>query len=129
MPANLENSAVATGLGKVTFHSNPKERNAKECSDYHTVALISHASKIMLRIFQAWLQQYLNQEFQIFKLDLEKAIWSLFPLPKSSTTNIKRIIHHDSEVYPRNAKLFFISKDNIIHYIYQLKKKTIWSSQ
>ena len=74
MPANLENSAVATGLEKVTFHSNPKERNAKECSDYHTVALISHTSKIMLKILQAWLQQYLNLELQIFKLDLEKAI-------------------------------------------------------
>ena len=60
MPANLENSAVATGLGKVTFHSSPKERNAKECSDYHTVALISHASKIMLKILQAKLQQYVN---------------------------------------------------------------------
>ena len=44
MLANLENSAVATGLEKVSFHSNPKERHAKECSNYHTIALISHAS-------------------------------------------------------------------------------------
>ena len=58
MPANLETSAVATGLEKVSFHSNPKEGNAKECSDYHTIALISHASKIMLKILQARLQQY-----------------------------------------------------------------------
>ena len=62
MPANLENSAVATGLEKVSFHSNPKERNAKECSNYHTVALISHASKVMLKILQARLQQYMNHE-------------------------------------------------------------------
>ena len=57
MPANLENSAVATGLEKVSFHSN-----AKECSNYHTIALISHASKVMLKILQARLQQYVNCE-------------------------------------------------------------------
>ena len=62
MPANLENSAVATGLEKVSFHSNPKEGNAKECSDYCTTALISHASKVMLKILQARLQQYVNCE-------------------------------------------------------------------
>ena len=57
MPANLENSAVATGLEKVSFHSN-----AKECSNYHTIALISHTSKVMLKILQARLQQYVNRE-------------------------------------------------------------------
>ena len=57
MPANLENSPVATGLEKVSFHSNPKERHAKECSNYHTIALISHASKVMLKILQTRLQQ------------------------------------------------------------------------
>ena len=57
MPANLENSAVATGLENVSFHSN-----AKECSNYHTIALISHASKVMLKILQARLQQYVNHE-------------------------------------------------------------------
>ena len=51
MPANLENSAVATGLEKVSFHSY-----AKECSNYCTIALISHASKVMLKILQARLQ-------------------------------------------------------------------------
>ena len=61
MPANLENSSVATGLEKVSFHSNP-EGNAKECSNYHTIALISHTSKIMLKILQARLQQYVNRE-------------------------------------------------------------------
>ena len=62
MPANLENSAVATGLEKVSFHSKPKERKCKECSDYHTIALISHTSKVMLKILQARLQQYVNRE-------------------------------------------------------------------
>ena len=61
MSENLENSAVATGLEKVSFHSNPKG-NAKECSNYHTIALISHASKVMLKILQARLQQYMNHE-------------------------------------------------------------------
>ena len=59
MPGNLENSAVATGLEKVSFHSSPKER---QCSNYHTIALISHASKVMLKILQARLQQYVNCE-------------------------------------------------------------------
>ena len=56
-PATLENSAVATGLEKVSFHSNPKE-----CSNYRTTALISHASKVMLKILQVRLQQYVNRE-------------------------------------------------------------------
>ena len=62
MPANLESSAVATGLEKVSFHSIPKKGNAKECSNYPTVALISHASKGMLKILQARLQQYVSHE-------------------------------------------------------------------
>ena len=60
MPENLENSAVATGLEKVRFHSNPKKANAKDCSKYHIIALISHASKVMLKMLQARLQQYTN---------------------------------------------------------------------
>ena len=66
MPAYLENSAVATGLEKVSFHSNPKE-----CSNWHTIALISHASKVMLTILQARLQQYVNCE-QMFQVNIEK---------------------------------------------------------
>ena len=62
MPANLENSAVATGLEKVSFHSNPKERQCQRMLKRHTIALISHASKVMLTILQARLQQYVNCE-------------------------------------------------------------------
>ena len=62
MPANLENSAVATELEKVSFHSNPKESNAKERLNYCTIALISHNSKVMLKILQVRLQQYMNRE-------------------------------------------------------------------
>ena len=62
MPANLENSAVATGLEKVSFHSNPKERQCQRMLNLCTIALISHASKVMLKILQARLQQYVNSE-------------------------------------------------------------------
>ena len=62
MPANLENSAVATGLEKVSFHSNLKEGNAKEGPNYRTVTLISHTRKLMLKILQGRLQQYMNRE-------------------------------------------------------------------
>ena len=62
VPTNLENWAVATGLEKVSFHSNPKERQCHRMSNYHTIALISHASKVMLKILQARLQQYVNRE-------------------------------------------------------------------
>ena len=72
MPANLENSAVATGLEKVSFHSNHKKCNAKECSNYHTVALISHASNVMLKILQARLQQYMNREFPDVQTGFQK---------------------------------------------------------
>ena len=63
MPANLENSSVAIGLEKISFHSNLKKGNVKECSNYRTIALISHASKVVLKILQTRLQQYLSQEF------------------------------------------------------------------
>ena len=62
MPANLKNSAVATELEKVSFHPIPKKGNAKGCSNYSTIALISHASKVMLKILQARPQQYMNCE-------------------------------------------------------------------
>ena len=58
MLANWENSAVATGLEKISFHSN-----AKECSHDCTIALISHASKVMLKLLQVRLQKYVNREF------------------------------------------------------------------
>ena len=62
MPANLEDSAVATDWKRWVFIPVPKKGNAKECSNYHTIALISHACKVMLKILQARLQQYMNRE-------------------------------------------------------------------
>ena len=62
MPANLENSAMATGMEKVSFIPIPKKGNAKECSNYHMIALISHARKVTCKFFKARLQQYITQE-------------------------------------------------------------------
>ena len=62
MPANLENSAVATDWKRSVFIPIPKKGNAKECSNYPTIALMSHAYKVMLKILQARLQQYVNRE-------------------------------------------------------------------
>ena len=62
MPANLKNSAAATGLEKVSFHANPKEGQCQRMFNYSTIMLISHASKVMLKILQARLQQYVNRE-------------------------------------------------------------------
>ena len=62
MPAHLENSAVVNDWKKSVLIPIPKKGNAKECSNYHTISLISHASKVMLKILQARLQQYVNHE-------------------------------------------------------------------
>ena len=61
MPANTENTAVGTGLEKSVFIPIPKKGNAKECLNYHTIVLISQASKVMFKIFQARLQKYMSQ--------------------------------------------------------------------
>ena len=73
MPANLENSAMAKDYKMSTFITIPKKGNAKEFSNYHTIALISHASKVMLKILQARLQQYMNLELSDVQAVLEKA--------------------------------------------------------
>ena len=72
MPASVENSAAATGLEKVSFHPIPKEGNAKECSNYHIIALISHTSKVMLKILQDRLQQNVNQELPDVQVGFRK---------------------------------------------------------
>ena len=72
MPANLENSAVTTGLERSVFIPIPKKCNAKECSNYHTIAIILHASKVMLKILQARLQQYMNRTLRDFQAGFRK---------------------------------------------------------
>ena len=74
---------MTTGLEKVSFHSSPKKGNAKECSNYCTIALISHTSKIMLKILQVRLQQYMNHELPDVQTDLEKAEEPEIKLPTS----------------------------------------------
>ena len=71
MVTHMENSAAATGLEKVSFHSSPKG-NARECSNYHTIALISQASKVMLKILQSRPQQYMNCELPDIKIGFRK---------------------------------------------------------
>ena len=73
MPANLENSAVATGLKRSVFIPIPKKGNVKECPNYRTIALISHASKVMLKISKPGFSNMRTVNFQMFKLVLEKA--------------------------------------------------------
>ena len=86
MPANLENSAVATfpGLERSVFIPIPKKGNAKECSNYRAIALISHASKVMLKIFQPGFSNTWTMNFQMFKLVLEKAEEPDIKLPTSA---------------------------------------------
>ena len=72
MPANLKNSAVATGLEKVSFHSNAQKGNAKQYSNYHTVVVISHASKVMPKMFPVRPQQYVTWELLALQIIFRK---------------------------------------------------------
>ena len=87
MPANLENSAVATGLEKVNLHFNPKEGQCQKCSNYRTIALISHANKVMLKILQVRLQQYVNRELPDVQAGFRKGRGT-----RNQTANIRSII-------------------------------------
>ena len=97
MPANLENSAVATGLEKVSFHSN-----SKECSNYCTIALISHASKVMLKILQARLQQYVNSELPDVQAGFRKGRGT-----RDQTANIRWIIVKAREFQKKHLFLLY----------------------
>ena len=97
MPAHLENSPVATGLEKVSFHSK-----AKECSNYLTVALISHASKVTLKILQARLQQYMNRELPDIQGGFRKGRGT-----RDQVANIRWIMEKAREFH-KNIYFFFI---------------------
>ena len=84
MSASLENSAVATGLEKVSFHSNPKERQCQRMPNYRTIAFISHTSKVMLKILQAMLQQYMNCELPDVQAAFRKGRGTRDKLPTSA---------------------------------------------
>ena len=102
MSINLENSAVATGQEKVHFHSNPKERQCQKCSDYCTIALISHTSKIMLKILQARLQQYVNNELPDVKAGFRKGRGI-----RDQIVNISWIIENTIEYEKKYILLFY----------------------
>ena len=90
MSANLENSAVATGLEKVSFHSNFKESQCQRMFNYHTTALISHASKVMLKILHTRLLQYVNQELPDVQAGFRKAEEPEIKLPTSTGSSKKQ---------------------------------------
>ena len=90
MAANLKTQQWPQDWKRSVFISVPKKGNAKEWSNYCTIALISHASKAMLKILQARLQQYMNQELPDFKLDWEKAEEPEIKLPTSVGSSKKQ---------------------------------------
>ena len=92
-------SGHRTGKGKFSFQF-PKKGNPKECSNYRTVAVISHASKVMLKVLQARLQQYMNyMSFQMFKLVLEKAKEPEIKLPTSTGSSKKQESSRKTSIY------------------------------
>ena len=97
MPANLENSAVAMGLEKDSFHSNPPK-----CSNYHTIGLISHTSKVMLKILQARLQQYVNRELPDVQAGFRKGRGT-----RDQIANIRWIVEKAKE-FQKNIYFCFI---------------------
>jgi len=110
MPANLENSAMATGLEKVSFHSNPKKGNAKECSNYHTIALISYASKVMLKILHSRLQQDIYHELPDVQAGFRKGRGT-----RDQITNIRWIIVKAREFQNSIYLCFNVEKEMATH--------------
>ena len=102
MPANLENSAVVTGLEKVSFIPISKKGNAKECSNYRTFALISHASQVILKILQARLLQYVNCELPYVQAGFRKGRGT-----RDQVANIRWIIKNARE-FQKNIYFCFI---------------------
>ena len=103
MPANLENSAVATGLKNVIFHSNLKERQCQESSRDCTIALISHASKVVLKILQDMFQPYVNQEIPDVQARFRKGRGT-----RDQIANIRWVIEKARE-FQKNIYFCFIS--------------------
>ena len=118
MPAHLENSAVTTVQEKVSFHPNSKERHAKECSIYRTIALISHASKVMLKILQARLQQYMNHELPIVQAGFRKGTGT-----RDQIANIHWFLEKAKE-FQRNIYFCFIDYAKAFDYVDHKKLET-----
>ena len=90
MPANLENSAVATGLEKVSFILIPNKGDDKECLNYHTIALISHASKVCLKSLKLGFNSTWTKNFQMYKVDVENAQEPEIKLPTHTGSSKKQ---------------------------------------
>ena len=101
MPANLENSAVATELEKISFHFNSKKGNAKECSNCCKIELISHTSKVTLKILQARLQQHVSRELPDVQAEFRKGRGT-----RDQIANICWIIEKAREL-KKKQKMFF----------------------
>ena len=104
MPANMGNSAVAARLEKVSFHSNPKERQCQRMLKQPTIALISHASKVMLKILQARLQQYVNCELPDVQAGFRRGRRTKYQI-----ANIRWIIEKARE-FQKNLFLLYLPK-------------------
>ena len=108
---------MAAGLEKLSFHSNPKESNAKECSHYHTIALISHASKVMLKILQGRLQQYMNCELPDAHAEFRKVRGT-----RDQIDNIRWITEKARE-FQKNTSFCFIDYAKTFDYV---DHKNLW---
>ena len=115
MPANLENSAVVTGLEKVSFHPIPMKGNAKECSNYCTIVLTSHTSKVMLKILQARLQQDMNFELPDVQAEFRKGRGT-----RDQTANIHWNIEKARE-FQKNNYFCFIDYTKAFDCVYHSK--------
>ena len=111
MTANLKNSAVTTGLENVIFIPIPKKSNPKECSNYHTIALISHAGKVVLKILQAGLQQCMNREVPDVQAGFRKGSRT-----REQIANISWIIKKARE-FQKNIYFCFIDYAKAFDYV------------
>ena len=107
MPANLENSAVATGWKRSVFIPIPKKGNAVECSNYHTIALISQANKVMLKILQARLQQFVKRELPDVQAGFRKG--------RGTRDQIANICWIRAREFQKNIYFFFIDYAKAFH--------------
>ena len=105
MPSNLEKSAVGMGLEKVNFHSNHKEEQCQRMFKHHKIALISHASKVILNIFQSRLQQHMNWE-----LPDVQAVFRKGSRARDQITNICWIIEKESSRKPSTSASLTVLK-------------------
>ena len=119
MLANLENSALTTGLEKSVFIPIPKKGNPKECSNYHTIALTSHANKVMFKILQDRLQQYVNREFPDVQASFRKVRGT-----RDQIANIRWIIKKARE-FQKNIYFCFIDYSKAFDCVYHNKLREI----